>query len=413
MNLSFKIAQRYIVSRKSHNAVNLISSIAVIGIIVATVATICVLSVFNGFSMIVENTFNAFDPDLRIMPSSGKVFKVDSTNLEKIKHLPEIAYINETLEENALIKYSDRQKIIYFKGVSPNFKNTADVDKIVIDGQFELGNNDITYGIIGGTIALELGVRPGFLSPLEIYIPKREAKVNLLNPSSSYNHANIFIAGVFSLNQAEYDEQMIIIPLELARNLLDYTTEVSSLDITVLQDTNINNLKDKIKNILGEQYIIQDRFEQHQEMYKMISIEKWITFLILFIIVSIAIFNIVGSLSMLILEKKENIKTLKYLGATNRLILQIFLFEGYLIVFVGICIGMVLGVLACVIQEHYGVIKLTSESHLLAFNAYPVVVEFTDVLIIVVTISIIGFLAVLYPLRNLKSSLKNKNLRDW
>lgn len=379
--------------------------ISVCGIAVATAALICALSVFNGFTSVVAKTFNSFDPELQITPTSGKVFSTDSINLSDIKSLEAVSFISQTLEENALLKYADRQKPILFKGVSPEFLYLANVEDLMIDGRFELRTGDIDHGVIGATLAYELGVRPGFLSPLEIFVPKRNVTVNMMNPASSFNQSNVFLAGVFSLNQAKYDENMFIISIDLARELLNYENEASAIDIKLKDGYSLKAAQKEIQKIAGERFEVKDRFQQQADLYKMVNIEKWVTFLILSIILTIAIFNVVGSLSMLIIDKKADINILRSMGANNKLIERIFFLEGSLIVFVGAIAGLIFGLAICLIQEHFGIVKLGSSPEAFVMNAYPVAVQALDVVLVFFTVSIVGILAVLYPVKNLKKNL--------
>lgn len=381
--------------------------VSVCGIVIATAALICVLSVFNGFTALADKTYGAFDPDLQITPTYGKVFSTDSIDVKQIENLEGVDFISESLEENALIKYSDRQKPILFKGVSSQFVNLSAMNKLIIDGQFQLRMGDIDYGVLGATLAYELGVHPGFLSPLEIYVPKRDARVNMMNPASSFNQSNVFLAGVFSLNQAQYDEQMFIIPIELAREMLSYENEVTSLDIKLKSDASASSVQKELQKTLGDKFAVKNRLQQQAQMYKMVSMEKWMTFLIIIIISAIAIFNVVGSLSMLIIEKKEDISILRSMGANNKLIEKIFMYEGWLIVFMGCIVGIALGFIICFVQQEYGLLKLGGAPEMMLMDSYPVRMSIMDFIITFATVCGIGFLAVLYPIRTLRKNLAN------
>ncbi|MFV0329238.1 MAG: ABC transporter permease, partial [Dysgonomonas sp.] len=343
MNLPLHIARRYLFAKKSHNAINIISMISVCGITVATMALVCALSVFNGFTDVVAKTFSAFDPELQIVPAQGKVFDSTNEKIKQIKKLPEIAFTAEELEENALIKFADRQEPIILKGVSPEFEHLASIDKLIIDGHFSLREGDIDNGVIGAGLAMFLGVRAGFIDPVELYVPKRNERINLANPATAFTQSEAYIRGVFALNQQKYDDQMLIVSIDLARELLRYENEISSLDIKVKDGVSVDKVHSEIKSILGSDFIIKNRFEQQEDLYRMVNIEKWVTFLILSIILLIAVFNIVGSLTMLIIEKDEDIRILKSLGGNNKFITKIFLFEGWLITLVGAFAGLVLG----------------------------------------------------------------------
>lgn len=407
MNLAFHIAKRYLFSKKSHNAVNVISIISASSIMVATAALICALSVFNGFTSVAEKMFSAFDPDLKITSVRGKVFKKGEIALNEIENLSEVELVSESLEENALLKFSDRQRIVLFKGVSPQFKNLANIESLLYDGQFELRSGLIDHGVIGAGLAYHLGVSPGFLTPLELYVPKRNVKINLMNPSGAFNKKNVYLAGSFSINKEEYDEQMFIVSIDLARELLNYTDEVTSIDLRLKDETLVESAKKKIQSIAGDQFEVKDKFEQQADMYRMVNIEKWVTFFIIVIISAIAVFNIVGSLSMLIIEKKVDVKILGSMGGSKKFIERIFLYEGWLIVLIGAVAGLLLGLGICAIQLHFGVLRLGSAENFI-IEAFPVDIQFSDVLITFVTISMVGFLAVLYPILNLRKNLKNQ-----
>lgn len=380
--------------------------ISVCGITVATMALVCALSVFNGFTDVVANTFSAFDPELQITPAKGKVFDPTSKKIEEIKALPEIEFTSESLEDNALIKFADRQEPIILKGVSPNFINLANVNNLIIDGKFSLREGDIENGVIGAGMAMFLGVRAGFLDPVELYAPKRNERINLANPATAFTQSEVFVSGVFALNQQKYDDQMFIVSIDLARELFHYDKEISSLDIKVKDGYNVDKVHNKIKSILGkDELLVKNRFEQQADLYRMVNVEKWVTFLILCIILIIAVFNVIGSLTMLIIEKDEDVRILKSLGANNTLITRIFLFEGWLITFVGAVVGVTLGLTLCLLQQYFGLLKLGNTPGAFVIDAYPVSVQALDIVLIFVTVSIIGFLAVIYPVNNLRKRL--------
>jgi ABC-type lipoprotein release transport system permease subunit len=405
LNLPLHIARRYLFAKKSHNAINTISIISVCGITIATLALVCVLSVFNGFTDMVTITFSAFDPELQITPVQGKVFKPDTAKMQAIKDLSEVDFISESLEENALMIYGERQEPVLLKGVSPEFEKLADIDKLIEDGNFILREGDIDNGVIGGGLAMMMGARANFVDPVYIYMPKRNVRVNPANPSSAFDRKDVFVSGIFILNQPKYDDQLFIVSIDLARELLRYENEVSSIDIKIKAGADIADAQAKIKSILGDGFLVKNRFEQQEDLYRMVNVEKWVTFLILAIVMIIAAFNIVGSLTILIIEKNEDIKTLKSLGANNKLILRIFLFEGWLITFTGTIIGIILGLGACLLQQHFGLIKFSSSSAAFLIDHYPVSVQAWDIVIILIAVSIAGFLAVLYPVNNLRKRL--------
>src|SRR5690554_334928 len=407
MNVSFFIARRYLFSKKSHNAINVISMISVSGIAIATMAMVCVLSVFNGFGGIVEGMFSAFDPDLKITVKEGKVFDWHTAEFEKALQLDGIQMISESLEENALFMFDDSQVPVLMKGVSEEFRLMADMEKLVLDGTFRLREDVVDYTTLGSGLAVTLGARPGFINPIEIYAPKRNEPVNLANPAAAFNRGYVQIGGVFSLNTPQYDEQMALVPIGLARDLFQYEDEVTSLDIQLAPGTSVGRVKREIQAIVGDRFLVEDRFEQQRESYRMLQIEKWITFLILAFILLIAVFNVVGSLSMLIVEKEEDIRSLRHMGASNELVSRVFLYEGWLITFIGIIAGIVLGLILCLLQQHFGLLRLSDIPGAYIIDAYPVIVKFSDIAIVFGIVSLIGLLTVLYPVNNLRKKLSS------
>lgn len=405
MNVSFFIARRYLFSKKSHNAINVISLISVCGIAIATMAMVCVLSVFNGFGGIVENMFSAFDPDLKISVKQGKVFDYHTPAFEEALQLPGVQMISESLEENALFKFEDRQVPVRMKGVSEDFKLMTDMEKLMVDGTFRLNEDVVDYATLGAGLAVTLGARPGFINPIEIYAPRRDVRVNLANPAAAFTTGYVQIGGVFGLNQPEYDDQLAIVPIGLARELFNYETEVTALDIRLLPDASVSKTKRQMQRLLGDDYIVEDRYEQQRESFRMLQIEKWVTFLILAFILLIAVFNVVGSLSMLIVEKQSDIRSLQNMGATNQLVSRIFLYEGWLITLIGIITGIVTGLILCLIQQYFGLLQLSNVPGAYIIDAYPVIVKFSDLLIVFAVVSVIGLLTVLYPVHSLRKKL--------
>ena len=405
MNLPLFIAQRYLFSKKSHNAINVISLVSVCGIAVATMAMVTALSVFNGFGSLIETTFSAFDPELKITPVKGKVFNYHTPKFEEALQNPDIDFISESLEDNVLFRFNDRQVPVLLKGVSEDFKYLTQINKLIIDGSFRLREDVVDYATLGSGLAYTLGVRPGYVDPIEIFVPKRDVQVNLANPSAAFSQGMVQMGGVFNLNQPQFDEQMAIVPIELARTLFRYDNEVSSLDIKLKEGASVQKNKKAISQLIGDDYIIEDRFEQQKESYRMLQIEKWVTFFILSFILIIAAFNVIGPLSILIIEKKNDIKILKSMGADNGTISRIFLFEGWLISFSGIVFGIVLGVVISYMQQKFGMLKLGNTPGAYMVDAYPVIVKFTDVLLTFIIVCIISFLTIVYPIRNLRKRL--------
>lgn len=405
MNISFFIARRYLFSKKSHNAINVISAISVCGIAIATMAMVVVLSVFNGFGGIVEGMFSAFDPDLKVTVKEGKVFDYHTSSFDRALQIEEIDMFSESLEENALLTFDGQQVPVVLKGVSDDFNLMTEMEKLMIDGTFKLREDVVDYMTLGAGLAISLGARPGFINPIEIFAPKRDVKVNLANPSSAFTTGYAQIGGVFSLNSPQYDEQMAIIPISLARDLLNYENEVTSLNIKVIPATSVKRVKRNIQEILGDDFLVEDRYEQQRESYRMLQIEKWVTFLILAFILFIAVFNVVGSLSMLIVEKKDDIKSLTNMGASNSMIANIFMYEGWLITFIGIITGIVIGLILCLLQQHFGFIRLSDTPGAYIIDSYPVIVKISDLFVVFSIVSLIGILTVLYPVNNLRRKL--------
>ena len=405
MNLPIFIAKRYLFSKKSHNAINVISLVSVCGIAVATMAMVTALSVFNGFGSLVETTFSAFDPELKITAAKGKVFDYNTATFNEALRDTDIDFISESLEDNVLLRFNNRQVPVILKGVSEDFKYMTQMDKLIIDGAFRLREDVVDYATVGSGLAYTLGVRPGFKDPIEIFVPKRDVQVNLANPSAAFAQGNVQIGGVFNLNQPQFDEQMAIVPIELARTLFRYENEVSSLDIKLREGISPQKKKKTISNLIGDEYIVEDRFEQQKESYRMLQIEKWVTFFILSFILIIAAFNVVGPLSILIIEKKNDIKILKSMGAPDETIARIFLFEGWLISFSGIVIGLLLGVGISFLQQRYGLLKLGGTPGAYLVDAYPVIVKLTDVVLTFLIVCMICLSTIIYPIRNLKKRL--------
>lgn len=387
----------------------MISLVSVCGIAIATMAMVTALSVFNGFGSLVETTFSAFDPELKITAVKGKVFDYHAPDFEKALQNPGIDFISESLEDNVLFRFNDRQVPVILKGVSEDFKYLTQMDKLIIDGSFRLREDVVDYATLGSGLAYTLGVRPGYVDPIEVFVPKRDVQVNLANPSAAFAQGSVQIGGVFNLNQPQFDEQMAIVPIELARTLFRYNNEVSSLDIKLKDGSSAQKMSKIIGQIIGENYLVEDRFEQQKESYRMLQIEKWVTFFILSFILIIAAFNVVGPLSILIIEKRNDIKILKSMGAADETIAQIFLFEGWLISFSGIIIGIVLGVAISFLQQHFGLLKLGGTPGAYLVDAYPVIVKLSDVMLTFIIVCAICISTIIYPIHNLKKQLSAKS----
>lgn len=410
MNLPFYIARRYLFSKKKHNAINIISGISVCGVALATLALVCTLSVFNGFQDMVAGFFTAFDPELKITIREGKVFEPQGAAFQEVRSLPEIGVWTETLEENAMVQYKDRQAMAIIKGVEDNFEELTSIDSLLYGaGEFILHDPIVDYGVLGVELISELGTGLQFVDPLQVYAPKRNVHVNMANPSASFNRDYLFSPGVvFVVNQQKYDARYILTSLSFARNLFNYDTEVSAVELKLKPGADVTAVQRKIARILGDEFVVLDRYEQQADVFRIMEIEKFISYLFLTFILAIACFNVIGSLSMLILDKREDVETLRNLGADDRLIARIFLFEGRLISLFGALSGIVLGLLLCYIQQRFGIISLGGGNGSFIVDAYPVSVHVTDVVLIFITVITVGFLSVWYPVHYLTRRLLKK-----
>lgn len=407
MNLPFYIARRYLFSKKSHHAINIISAISVCGVALATLAMVCTLSVFNGFQDLVASFFTAFDPELKITARQGKVFSSQDERLAQVKALPEVAVFSCSLEDNAMVQYKGKQAMVTLKGVEDNFEQLTAIDSILYGrGRFMLHDEVADYGIPGINLTSVLGSGIAFVDPLEVYAPRRKARVNMANPSASFNRLYLYSPGVtFIVNQQKYDDSYILVSLDFARRLFDYTDEVSSVELKLKPDSDIARTKEKIHKIMGSGFTVADRYEQQADVFRIMEIEKLIAYLFLTFILLIACFNIVGSLSMLIIDKKADVATLRNLGADDRLITRIFLFEGRMISLLGAVAGIVLGLGLCYAQQTFGLLTLGGTDDSFVVDAYPVSVHLADILLVFATVVVVGFLAVWYPVRHLSRRL--------
>jgi len=407
LSFSFRIAKRYLFSKKSHNAINIISGISAAGVGVGAMALVCVLSVFNGFELLISDMFSSFDPDLKITLTHGKTFDINSPELTNLRKMKSVAYFTEVVEENALLRFKDKQMPATIKGVSDDFEKMTRIDSIMYDGKFTLNDGAFERAVPGVGVASILGLGAHFIDPLYIYAPKRTSKINLLRPEESFNPLGTFVSGIFSVKQLQYDDHYVIVSIKLARELFDYEkSKVSSVELKLNDSVDQEKVQEQIKTLLGNKYQVKNRYEQQESFFKIMKVEKWFTYLILCFILLIASFNIIGSLSMLIIDKKGDIETLRNLGANNRLIRRIFLFEGWMIAGVGAVSGIALGTLLCLLQQYFGILKLGSGY---VVDAYPVLTNPIDLMLVFITVLVMGFLAAYYPVRYIR---KQENLSD-
>jgi len=399
MNLALFIAKRYFVSKKSQRAINIISMISVTGVTIGTAALIIILSVFNGFENLIHKLYNSFDPDLKITKTEGKSFLTSGFPLEEIKKIDGVMHLTEVLEENALVRYRDKQTIVTLKGVTDEFAKMSGVDSMIFEGKYLLTEGDLDYAIAGGGIAYKLQLNTAdLLSQLEIYAPRKN-QASLLNPEEAFNRRFISASGVFSIQQ-EFDTKYIIVPIRFAREILEKEGHVSAVEIGLKAGADSEKVRKEIVALCGDTYRVQNRYELHALIYKIMKSEKWAVFLILTFVLIIATFNVISSLTMLVIEKKKDIGILHSLGAQLPLLRNIFLLEGLFITMAGAVAGLLLGFIICFLQQRFGLIQL-SGSGSFVIDAYPVMMKATDFFYVLLTVFIIGFIAAWYPARRL------------
>lgn len=407
MNFPFFIARRYLFSKKSTHVINVISSISVIGVAVATMALVIVLSVFNGFHDLVASLFTSFDPQLKVVPVEGKTAPSDDPILTQIRLLPEVDVATETVEDQALAIYDGKQTMVKIKGVDDNFAELSHITDILYgDGSFSLHAANLEYGILGIRLAQTLGIGAQWDGYLKIYAPQKEGQLDLSNPGEGFVADSLNSPGVlFSVRQSKYDKNYIVTSIAFARNLFGQQGMLSDLEIRLKEGSDLNAVKAEMQKIAGTKYKVLDRFEQQEDTFKIMSIEKLMAYIFLTFILVVACFNIIGSLSMLIIDKKNDVVTLRNLGANDKQITRVFLFEGRMIAVIGAVIGIGLGLLLCLLQQQYGFVRLGESEGSFIVDAYPVSVHYTDVAIIFVTVIAVGWLAVWYPVRALSKRL--------
>ncbi len=401
MYFPFYIARRYLFSKKKTNAINIISVISVIGVAVATMALVIVLSVFNGFHDLVASFFTNFDPQLKVVPVTGKTAPADDPLLTQIRQLPQVAVATECVEDQALAMYHDKQAMVTVKGVDDNFDSLTHITEILYgDGEFSLHAANLQYGIPGIRLAAALGTSARFGDYLRIYAPQREGQYDVMSPQEGFVVDSVLSPGVvFAVNQSKYDRNYIITSVSFARLLFGEDGRLSSLELRLKDGSDFEAVKRQMRKIAGEKYRVLDRFEQQADTFKIMQIEKMMAYIFLTFILVVACFNIIGSLSMLIIDKKKDVATLRSLGADDKQITRIFLLEGRMISALGAVIGIGLGLLLCWLQQTYGLVKMGERSGSFVVNAYPVSVHYVDVLLVFLTVMAVGWVAVWYPVR--------------
>ncbi|MHC1777687.1 MAG: FtsX-like permease family protein [Lentimicrobium sp.] len=400
MKLPLYIAWRYLKSKKSHNVINIISGISVAGVTIGTMALIVVLSVFNGFESLVISLFNSFDPPLKVSPAAGKTFDSKTYPWEKISGIHGVKAQTAVIEEKALLRYGKAQFLATLKGVDSTYNTWTGLDSMMTAGSLMLEFNGQPFAVVGQGVAYYLGVNPDdYESFIEAYAPRRTGNIGS-TPEQAFNRIDIRPSGVFSVQQ-DFDTKYVIVPLSFSKELFGYTSELTSVEIALTSPENLQELQEQIKLALGPAYIVKNRFEQQETLYRIMHSEKWAIFLILSFILIIATFNVIGSLSMLILDKKKDIAILHSLGADNRLIKRIFLTEGLLVSLSGALAGLLLGTAICAIQQQFGLVKINAEGGSFLIDAYPVLMQISDFVYVFLTVSAIGLFAAWIPVRNL------------
>ena len=407
MNFPFFVARRYLFSKKKTHVINVISLISVVGVAVATMALVVVMSVFNGFQDLVANLFTNFDPQLKVMPVMGKTAAADDPVLTKIRRLPQVDVATESLQDMALAVYQGKQAMVTVKGVDDNFANLTHITEILYgDGQFQLHTANLDYGTPGIRLAQTLGTGANWQGYLRIYAPRREGQLDMSNPQDGFVVDSLISSGVvFAVNQGKYDKNYILTSIGFARRLFGQQGRLSALELRLKPDADFNAAKRRIQQIAGSRFAVKDRYEQQADTFKIMQIEKLMAYIFLTFILIVACFNIIGSLSMLIIDKRDDAVTLRNLGATDRQITRIFLFEGRMISVFGALLGIGLGLLLCLLQQQFGFVRMGDADGSYIVNAYPVSVHYLDVLIIFITVIVAGWLSVWYPVRYLSKRL--------
>ena len=401
MKVEGQIAWRYLVAKKRQNAINIISGISCLAVAVVTAAMICVLSVMNGFGEAVEQMFSQLDAELRITPAVGKTLSLNDERVQALSRMPEVSVIAPTIEETALVEFRGKQVPALLKGVDTTYQQLTAIDSIIIDGNYAVWDGAFERCVMGVGLANTIGIGAHFISPVHLYAPKRVGRVNMLRPDENFHAKGIFIAGVFAVNQTKYDDAYMLISLPLAQELFEYAPQTATaIELKLSEGVDVRKVQKQIRATLGSDYIVLNRYEQQADFYRIQMIEKWLTALLLVFILLIASFNIISSLSMLILDKKDDIRVLHTLGADEPMIRRIFLYEGWLISVCGALIGTILGVTICALQQHFGLLKLGNGTNYV-LSAYPVSIQLPDVLLVLTVVLALGALAAWIPARKL------------
>jgi len=392
MGLPLNIAWRYLVSRKGHQAVNIISIVAVCGVVVATAALICVLSVFNGFRGIIMGRLAMLDPQIAVTATVGKAIADADSVVTVVSGVPGVQRAVPVIEDQALAIYAKFQMPVRIKGVPDDYNTTCAMDSVIVDGEWMMRDQVSRYAVAGVGPALTLHVRPGFVGMVNLYAPQRVGRVNVANPMSAFRQDSLFVSGIFQLQQNSYDNDLIFVPLDVARGLFDYDTQATQVEVSLMPDANEGAVMRDIATRLGGNYTVKNRLMQQSEAYRLVNVEKWMAFLLLAFILVIATFNVISTLSLLIIEKDQSIATLRALGASDRQVSRIFVMQGWLITLAGAVAGVVIGLLLCLCQQHFGWIRLSGDPANMIVQAYPVAVQLSDVLVTLALVAAVGLL---------------------
>lgn len=406
MWLPLKIAVRYLFSKKSHTAVNAISWVAVCGAAVSAMAMVCVLSVYNGFNQLITSLYSDIDPQVEITPLSGKTLDASSPAVDSLRFIDGVTAVVPVVSDNALAVGQGGQTPVTVKGVPDYYASVSGIGNTLLDGYLAFNDSSALYTVLGVGVANVIKVGSGFSAPVELYAPRRLARVNMLNPSSSFNRAELYCTGVFSVSQPEYDDKFVYVPISVARTLFDYTTEATSVELRLDDTADTERVKSEAAALLGGGFAVKDLFEQQAEAFSMMKIEKWITFAILVFVMMIAAFNIAASVSMLIIDKRPNVRTFYSLGADGTFISRVFLAEGFLVAAAGTVTGVAAGLILSSVQEHFGLLSM-GDSFIV--EAYPVKVVWSDVAAVAAATLVIGFAAAWYPVHY----LSRRKLKEW
>ena len=410
MSLPLKIAWRYLVSKKGHQAVNIISIVAVCGVVVATAALICVLSVFNGFRGLIMGKLAMLDPEIAITATMGKTINDADSVIDAVSGIPGVQRAVPVIVDQALAVYAQNQMPVRLKGVPDDYNTMNDMDSIIVDGEWKLRDQVSRYIVVGAGPAVRLMVRPEFLGMVYLYAPQRQGHVNIANPMGAFRQDSLFVSGVFQLQQNSYDADLIYVPLDVAQELFDYETEATQIEIKLAPNADEQQVMHTIGKMLGRSYQVQNRLMQQREAYRLVNIEKWMAFLLLAFILVIATFNVISTLSLLIIEKDDSIATLRALGANDRQISRIFVLQGWLITLAGAITGVVIGLILCLCQQQFGWLRLSGDPANMIINAYPVEVQWSDVLVTLALVAAVGLLTSMVTALTMRRRLKREEL---